>query len=87
MLPQRLPRVVGAMWTLAEWALVLDMVDYDIDDDCEHKLKRSRTVPSCPDYSASAWAVMLKNPTLRNPKSRAARLFRRHFRLPCRCCL
>lgn len=37
-----------------------------------------------PDYSASPWAVMLRDPRLRDPMSAEARVFRTRFRLPFR---
>ena len=56
----------------------------ELEDECGRKEKRPKTlnVGPRPDYMDSTWGKMLQDPTIRNPHSRAAKLFRRRFRVP-----
>lgn len=73
--------------TLAAWAVVLakieeeDALEGDDDGDAA-RVKRTRRVFPRADYRASAWATMLRSEDLPDPTSRAARQFRRRFRIP-----
>lgn len=76
--------------TMVEWEAFVkevegaDMVEEmrgQVDDD-GRRVKRTRSVVPRPDYNASAWATMLRSEDLADHRSRAARLFRRRFRVP-----
>ena len=56
----------------------------ELEDECGPKSKRPKTlnVGPRPDYMDSIWGRMLQDPTLRDHDSRAAKLFRRRFRVP-----
>ena len=69
--------------TVAAWDLVMKEMDTDGDeDDNAPRAKFTRRVWPRPDYSSSAWAVMLQCPALHNHKSAEAKTFRRRFRVP-----
>lgn len=70
------------MRSVAAWSLVLDETDEEIADDSILKIKRQRRVYPRPDYYASAWAIMLRDRDLLDHSTRAARVFRRRFRIP-----
>ena len=69
----------------AAWAAVLELLDLEdgegADGDGPHT-RLTRTVVPRPDYKQSPWANMLRNQDLLDPTSRAAKLFRRRFRVP-----
>ena len=48
----------------------------------EIRQKRCNVVPDRPNYDQSSWGRMLKDPLLLGVDSKAAKLFRRRFRLP-----
>ena len=62
---------------------LLDLEDDDerTDGDGPHTRLTRNVVPR-PDYKQSPWANMLRNQDLLDPTSRAAKLFRRRFRVP-----
>ena len=70
--------------TLAQWAAVLaTMEDGAAEAQEEERAINCRRVYLRPDYSQSAWAIMLQQEEeLGNPSSRKAKSFRRRFRLP-----
>ena len=69
----------------AAWVAVLELLDLEdsegTDGDGPHT-RLTRTVVLRPDYKQSPWANMLRNRDLLDPTSRAAKLFRRRFRVP-----
>ena len=69
----------------AAWVAVLELLDLEDDErtdgDGTHT-RLTRTVVPRPDYKQSPWANMLRNQDLLDPTSRAAKLFRRRFRVP-----
>ena len=69
----------------AAWVAVLELLDLEddagTDGDGPHT-RLTRTVVPRPDYKQSPWANMLRNQDLLDPISRAAKLFRRRFRVP-----
>ena len=67
------------------WVAVLELLDLEDDErtdgDGPHT-RLTRTVVPRPDYKQTSWANMLRNQQdLLDPTSRAAKLFRRHFRV------
>ena len=81
------------MRNLAAWAVLFDGLDDDNDDDDDDELdgegedeppapKRSRRVFPRKDYNNSEWAVLLKCEDLGDPATKAAKSFRRRFRIP-----
>ena len=69
----------------AAWVAVLELLDLEDDErtDCDGPHTRlTRTVVPRPDYKQSPWANMLRNQDLLDPIARAAKLFRRRFRIP-----
>ena len=64
---------------------MLELLDLEDDEgtygDGPHT-RLTRTVVPRPDYKQSPWANMLRNQDLLDPTSRAAKLFRRRFRVP-----
>ena len=48
----------------------------------EPRAKRGRVVPPRPNYAACEWSEMLRKPSLKDPASKEAKLFRRRFRVP-----
>ena len=75
--------------TLAEWALVLDVLN-DIDttereegeDDDGPRAKRTRQVHPRSDFSHAPWYIMLRKAEPKRRGSREAINFRRRFRIP-----
>lgn len=67
--------------SLEQWRVVLALED-EIDDENDDHVKRPRNVYVRPDYTQSAWAVMLRTEELNDPSSREFKAFRRRFRLP-----
>ena len=75
--------------TLAEWALVLGMLE-DIEateeeegeDDGGPCAERARQVYPRSDFSRAPWSIMLRKAELKRCDSREARNFCRHFRIP-----
>ena len=68
--------------TLVKWTLLLaTMLDGDINGSDDPHVKRYRTVNPRPDFFASAWSTMLRDPELNEPTPRASKLFRRKLRL------
>ena len=69
----------------AAWDAVLELLDLEdnerTDGDGPHT-RLTRTVVPRPDYKQYPWANMLRNQDLLDPTSRAAKLFRRLFRVP-----
>ena len=69
----------------AAWVAVLELLDLEDDEgtdgDGPHT-RLTRTVVPRPDYKQSPWANMLRNQDLPDPTSRAAKRFRRRFRVP-----
>ena len=73
--------------TLAEWALVLDALEYiktaegeESEDGDDPRVKRTRQVHPRSDFSR--WSIMLRKPELKQRDSREYRNSRRHFRIP-----
>ena len=63
---------------------VLQLLDGEVSDgEGEHRQSKiPRRVYIRPDYDASAWGVMLKDPALQDKDTKQYRSFRRRFRLP-----
>ena len=71
--------------TLAAWSAILNSLDDDgmdpLFDEAQNDQRRVSNAPR-PDYNDSPWSRMLRQSSLENHASRAARLFRRRFRIP-----
>ena len=69
----------------AAWVAVLELLDLEDDEgtdgDGPHT-RLTRTVVPRQDYKQSPWANMLRYQDLLDPTSRAAKRFRRRFRVP-----
>lgn len=78
------------MRKLAAWAVIFDGLDNDdsndeLDGEGEDEPpapKRTRRVFPRKDYGKSEWAVLLQCEDLGDPASKAAKAFRRRFRIP-----
>lgn len=78
------------MRKLAAWAVMFDGLDNDdsndeLDGEGEDEPpapKRTRRVFPRKDYGKSEWAVLLQCEDLGDPASKAAKAFRRRFRIP-----
>lgn len=73
--------------TLAACSLLLGALDDAEDAESEDdggppRVKRTRHVFPRADHGASAWATLLRSEHISDPTSRAARRFRRRFRVP-----
>ena len=68
----------------AAWVAVLELLDLEDDERTDGdgpQTRLTRTVVPRPDYKQSLWANMRRNQDLLDPTSRAAKLFRRRFRV------
>ena len=75
--------------TLAEWALVLDVLEgveaaegEESEDGDGPRVKRTRQVYPRSGFSQAPWSVMLRKLELKQRDSRVYRNFRRHFCIP-----
>ena len=72
---------------VAQWYLVHALLrgrEGEGNGDYSPGRKRPRHLQVRPEYDSSQWAEMLRDSTLQDHKSRAAKLFRRRFRVPYR---
>ena len=75
--------------TLAEWALVLDVLEdmetaegEENEDGDGSRVKRTQQVHPRSDISQASWYIMLRKPELTQRDSKEYKNFRRHFRIP-----
>ena len=78
---QDLKKLIDDFITSNPEAFVDNVVDSD-DDNKPSPAKRPKT-PKI-DYWQTKWGLLLRDITIDNPKSRAAKIFRRRFRVPYR---
>ena len=78
-------------WNVIQYSALDMLISVDEEEEmelmkleleCEPRAKRARAVSPRANYAACEWSEMLRKPSLRDPASKEAKLFRRRFRVP-----